>query len=89
MRLGLGPALGVVLAAAAVGCTGADSSSGGLTGATWVVSSLPGNTIPSGLRMEATFRDDTIEGSDGCNSFGGAYTATERGVSTSVASRAR
>ena len=29
--------------------------------------------------MEATFRDDTIEGSDGCNSFGGAYTATEDG----------
>jgi heat shock protein HslJ len=74
-------ALSVVLAAAMVGCTGSDSSGGELTGATWPVSSLSGSTIPAGLRMEVTFRDDTIEGSDGCNSFGGPYSTTgEDGV---------
>ena len=90
MRFDLGRAmLGVVLAAAMVGCTGSESSGGELTGVTWAVSSLPGSTIPAGLRMEATFRDGTIEGSDGCNSFGGPYSITGEDGIDIEASRAR
>ena len=69
----------VVLVLAVVGCSGSDTSVGELTGVTWAVDSLPGSEIPAGLRMDATFRDDTIEGSDGCNSFGGPYSVKDDG----------
>ncbi len=41
----------------------ATEPSGELTGVTRTVTSLPGATIPAGLRLDATFRDGTIEGS--------------------------
>lgn len=78
MRFSLGHVLpAIVLVMAVVGCTGSDTSAGELTGVTWTVTSLPGSTIPAGLRIDATFRDATIEGSDGCNAFGGPYSVTD------------
>ena len=68
----------VVLAVAVVGCT-SDTSGGELIGVTWTVTSLPGSTVPAGLRIDATFRDGTIEGSDGCNYYDGPYSLTDDG----------
>lgn len=69
----------MVLVVALPGCTGSDTSGGDLTGVTWTVASLPDTTIPAGLRIDATFRDGTIEGSDGCNFYGGPYSLTGDG----------
>ena len=69
----------LALAIAVVGCTGSDTSGGELVGVTWTVTSLPGSTIPAGLRIDATFRDGTIEGSDGCNFYDGPYSLTGDG----------
>lgn len=61
-------------------CTASDRSGGELEGPTWTVTSLPGATIPPGLRIDATFREDgTVEGSDGCNWYGGPYAVTGDG----------
>lgn len=61
-------------------CTGSDQSGGELAGPTWTVTSLPGATIPAGLRIDATFREDgTVGGSDGCNRYGGPYSVTGDG----------
>ena len=80
MRFSLGHVLpAIVLVMAVVGCTGSDTSAGELTGITWTVTSLPGSTVPAGLRIDATFRDGTIEGSDGCNSYDGPYSLTDDG----------
>jgi heat shock protein HslJ len=66
----------LVLVIAVVGCTGSDTADGELTGVSWAVISLPGTTIPAGLRLDATFRNGTIEGSDGCNLYEGPYSRT-------------
>lgn len=80
MRFSLGHVLpAVVLVMAVVGCTGSDTSAGELTGVTWTVTSLPGSTVPAGLRIDATFRDGTIQGSDGCNFYEGPYSLTGDG----------
>ena len=74
MRFSLGHVLpAVVLVMAVVGCTGSDTSGGELAGVTWTVTSLPGGALPAGLRIDATFRDGTIKGSDGCNFYTGPY----------------
>ena len=69
----------LALAIAVVGCTGSDTSGGELAGVTWTVTSLPGSTIPAGLRIDATFRDGSIEGSDGCNFYAGPFSLTGDG----------
>jgi heat shock protein HslJ len=80
MRLRVSGAVSAsVLVIVVVGCTGSDTSGGELAGVTWTVTSLPGNTIPAGLRIDATFRDGTIEGSDGCNVYDGPYSLTGDG----------
>jgi heat shock protein HslJ len=51
-----------------------------LPGVTWTLTSLPGHDpLPPGSFLNATFQNGTIRGSDGCNSYGGPYSATSSG----------
>jgi heat shock protein HslJ len=54
--------------------------SGQLTGKLWKVTSLPAyGPIPPGLWADATFKNGEIGGKDGCNEYGGPYSATSDG----------
>src|SRR5256885_3132382 len=47
----------------------------------WSVVSLPGHDpLPPGFHADARFGDRQIRGSDGCNTYGGSYTADSNGL---------
>lgn len=43
----------------------------------WQLSDLPGQAIPAEVSVTLNLGTDSIGGSDGCNSYGGSYTAGE------------
>lgn len=43
----------------------------------WQLVNLDGETALEGVLVTLNFGEDSIGGSDGCNSYGGSYTATE------------
>lgn len=43
----------------------------------WQLIDLPGQTIPTDVTVTLNLGPDSIGGSDGCNSYGGSYTADE------------
>jgi heat shock protein HslJ len=43
----------------------------------WQVVNLDGETALEGVTVTMNFSKDSIGGSDGCNSYGGSYTATK------------
>ena len=62
----------VILALAA--CQGADSAAGDpLDGTSWVLTAYRKTRPISGTTITATFEDDQVRGSAGCNSYGGSY----------------
>jgi heat shock protein HslJ len=41
----------------------------------WVLATLPGQPLPSGVRPTLRFEGERVGGSDGCNTFGGSWQA--------------
>ena len=54
-----------------------------LTGTEWALTSLNGDTLVEGTQITLSFSDGTLEGSAGCNTYGGSYAATEGSLSLS------
>jgi peptidyl-Lys metalloendopeptidase len=54
-----------------------------LQGTGWVLVSLNGNALLQGRQITLRFADTSIEGSGGCNTYGGSYTASGDGLSLS------
>jgi len=48
-----------------------------LTGTEWVLVTLNGNALIQGKEITLRFGEASIEGSGGCNTYGGSYTASE------------
>lgn len=72
-------ALGVV--ALAAGCGSDDGSdAGSLVGTDWTLDaeSLPVE-VPDAVTVTASFTDETIAGSSGCNTYRGSFTTTDDG----------
>jgi peptidyl-Lys metalloendopeptidase len=51
-----------------------------LQGTEWVLVSLNGNALIEGREITLRFGETSIEGSGGCNMYGGSYTASEDGL---------
>lgn len=54
-----------------------------LQGTEWVLASLNGNALLEGKEITLRFGETSIEGSGGCNTYGGSYTASEDSLSLS------
>ena len=54
-----------------------------LLGTEWVLVSLHGNALIEGKQITLRFGEASIEGSGGCNTYGGSYTASEGSLSVS------
>ena len=70
--------IAVLLAACAA--TEPDPSPAGgiaLSGTEWVLTSLNGDTPIEGTQITLSFWEGSLEGSGGCNTYGGGYTASE------------
>jgi heat shock protein HslJ len=48
-----------------------------LDGTEWVLNTLPGKTLIPDSFITLRFQDDLVSGTDGCNRYSGAYTASE------------
>jgi heat shock protein HslJ len=48
-----------------------------LSGTEWVLTSLNGDTPIEGTQITLSFGEGSLEGSGGCNTYGGSYTASE------------
>jgi heat shock protein HslJ len=46
----------------------------GLVGAEWRLASIGGEAVPADVTITATFTEDEVAGSSGCNSYNGPYT---------------
>jgi peptidyl-Lys metalloendopeptidase len=71
----------ILLVALLAACATAEpdqSPAGGaaLPGTEWVLTSLTGNTPIEGTQITLSFGEGSLEGSGGCNTYGGSYTAT-------------
>jgi peptidyl-Lys metalloendopeptidase len=78
----------LVLAAWMVACAAAAQSQplaqgSALAGTEWVLVSLKGNALMEGKTVTLHFGDTSIEGSGGCNTYGGSYTASGDSVNLS------
>jgi heat shock protein HslJ len=78
----------LVLTALMAACAGVAQNSPAaqdspLTGSEWVLESLNGKTPIEGKAITLRFGDAAIEGSGGCNTYGGSYTASEENLSLS------
>ncbi len=67
-------------------CIGADqdrppSPGTALTGPRWVLVSLHGSAPIEGREITLSFEETSVEGSGGCNTYGGSYTASEDSLS--------
>jgi heat shock protein HslJ len=72
----------LVLTALLVACATAETDqppAGGaaLPGTEWALVSLTGDTLIQGTQITLSFDEASIDGSAGCNTYGGSYTATE------------
>ena len=72
----------LVLAALLVACGSAEpdqspAEGAALPGTEWALTSLNGEALIEGSQITLGFGDASIEGSAGCNSYGGTYAATE------------
>jgi len=70
----------ILMAALLVACATAEpepSPTGGaaLSGTQWMLTSLTGNTLIEGTQITLGFGEGSLEGSGGCNTYGGSYTA--------------
>ena len=54
-----------------------------LQGTEWVLVSLNGNALIEGKEITLRFGEGSLEGSGGCNAYGGSYTASEDSLSLS------
>jgi heat shock protein HslJ len=71
-----------VLAALMAACTTAARSQSpaqgtALAGTEWALVSLYGNALIEGKQITLSFGEASIEGSGGCNTYGGSYTASK------------
>jgi heat shock protein HslJ len=68
----------VALLAACATAEPDQSPAGGATlpGTEWVLTSLTGSTPIEGTQITLNFGEGSLEGSGGCNTYGGSYTAT-------------
>lgn len=86
------PAL--LLAALLAACSAMPSATpeaSGLEGTAWILSALPGQTLPPGQMVTLRFEGGHASGSDGCNRYRAPYTSkgralevSPRGVSTMI-----
>ena len=72
----------LVLAALLAACGSAEpdqspAESAALPGTEWALTSLSGEALIEGTQITLNFSDTSVEGSAGCNTYGGTYTATE------------
>jgi heat shock protein HslJ len=72
----------LVLAALLVACATATTDQPGaggavLPGTEWVLTSLTGRALIEDTRITLSFGEGSLEGSAGCNTYGGSYAATE------------
>jgi peptidyl-Lys metalloendopeptidase len=82
--MGMTLALAALMAACAAAARDQPSGQGGpLAGTQWVLISLNGNAPIEGKAVTLRFGDTSIEGSGGCNRYGGSYTASEDSLSLS------
>jgi len=54
-----------------------------LPGTEWALTSLNGDALIKGTQITLRFGDGSLEGSGGCNTYGGSYTADEESLSLS------
>jgi heat shock protein HslJ/LysM repeat protein len=54
-----------------------------LAGTEWVLVSLNGNALIGGKQITLRFEEASIDGSGGCNTYGGSYTVSEESLSVS------
>ena len=54
-----------------------------LPGTEWVLTTLNGDALIEGTQITLRFGDGSLEGSGGCNTYGGSYTANEESLSLS------
>jgi heat shock protein HslJ len=72
----------LVLAVLLVACGAAETeqppaAESSVAGTEWMLISLSGSGLIEGTEITLSFTDTSIEGSAGCNTYGGSYTATE------------
>jgi heat shock protein HslJ len=73
----------LMTACAAVAQDPPPAQSSSLAGSEWVLVSLNGNALIEGKAITLRFGDAAIEGSGGCNTYGGNYTASEDSLTLS------
>jgi peptidyl-Lys metalloendopeptidase len=75
--IGITLVLAALMAACAVAAQDQPPAPGSaLPGTEWVLISLNGNALIEGKAITLRFREASIEGSGGCNTYGGSYTAS-------------
>jgi peptidyl-Lys metalloendopeptidase len=78
IMIGIALVLTALMAACAAAAQGQPLAQGSaLAGTEWVLVSLNGNALIEGKEVTMRFGDTSIEGSGGCNTYGGSYTASE------------
>jgi peptidyl-Lys metalloendopeptidase len=84
IMVGVALVLAVLMAACAVAAKDQPPAPGSaLAGTEWALVSLNGNAPFEGKVVTLRFREASIEGAAGCNTYGGSYTASEDGLSFS------
>jgi heat shock protein HslJ len=78
----------ILIAALLAACATAEqdqSPAGGtaLPGTEWVLTSMAGNSPIEGTLITLNFGEGSLEGSGGCNTYGGSYTASEDSLALS------
>jgi heat shock protein HslJ len=81
IMVGIALVLTALMAACAAAAQDQPPAQGGtLQGTDWVLVSLNGNALMEGKAVTLRFGETSIEGSGGCNTYGGSYTASEDGL---------
>lgn len=70
-------ALLIAAALAACSSTSAPDKSTNLDGTEWVLTTMPGRTLIADSFVTLRFEDGRVSGTDGCNRYSGAYTASD------------
>jgi heat shock protein HslJ len=84
IMVGIALVLTALMAACAAAAQDLPPAQGGtLQGTEWVLVSLNGNALIEGKAVTLRFGETSIEGSGGCNTYGGSYTASEDSLSLS------
>jgi len=74
VRIGSAVLIGILLGACSTMAPTDKATS--LDGTNWVLSTLPGKALVAGSFVTLRFEDGRVSGTDGCNRYSGAYTAS-------------